>query len=214
MYGIYIYLHLPQKSTIHVGKYTIHGWYGIFEPGKKHRIPLGWYIPYDTYIYIYVSHILCLGPWVDSMGYETAGNFRPTTFPSMALWSCPSEASGIGWSREQHGSTGPQFFLVVRFFLYFWIFKTWCFGTFWHVVVVFQLMLFSRMYLLLFCYYELWWWSSSSYLRPKSFNLTSRLLLTYLPNQSHEIIAGNRETFPKGWRSLGRCRVGFLTRYK
>ena len=25
----YIYLHLPQKSTIHVGKYIIHGWYGI-----------------------------------------------------------------------------------------------------------------------------------------------------------------------------------------
>ena len=170
-------------------------------------------ISHMIYIYICIPHTL---PWALSWFYGVwnCWEFSTNNLPFDGLVKLPKwslrywlvqRATWIHWS---------SVFLVVRFFLYFLIFKTWCFGTFWHVVVVFQLMLFSRMYLLLFCYYELWWWSSSSYLRPKSFNLTSRLLLTYLPNQSHEIIAGNRETFPKGWRSLGRCRVGFLTRYK
>ncbi len=29
MYGIFTYVHLTSKSAIHVGKYTIHGGYGV-----------------------------------------------------------------------------------------------------------------------------------------------------------------------------------------
>ena len=39
--GIYTYIYhiLPLKTTIHVGKYTIHGWYGVVLAIKKLGCP-------------------------------------------------------------------------------------------------------------------------------------------------------------------------------
>ena len=148
--------------------------------GKETQNSLGLIYPI-WYIYICIPHTL---PWALSWFYGVwnCWEFSTNNLPFDGLVKLPKwslrywlvqRATWIHWS---------SVFFSGPFFLYFWIFKTWCFGTFWHVVVLFfhYCCFFTHVFVVVLL---IWWWSSSwssSYLRTKSF-IKHPSYTSYLP---------------------------------
>ena len=64
MYGIFTYIH--KKTTIHVGKYTMHAWYGIDTIYSVHCIALTWLISPGISLVFGVPLDAKIVRWVDS----------------------------------------------------------------------------------------------------------------------------------------------------
>ena len=96
----HIYLHFPWTSTIHVGKYTLHGWCGeVVPPKKSSKICMAFFHPMPRFLSKKLPKKASLRDYLYLVG-ETSNIFFSTT--TLGRWThFDDHIFQMGWFNHQ-----------------------------------------------------------------------------------------------------------------